>query len=212
MMRSYRNKKAFTLIEMLIVLVLVGILSTLLFQTYTTITQIALKIENEKTMQTETLFALQTIQNLADRNSIDYEYYITSSSKNTLIDTKGRTTILALSGQDGKTRISNTGECMSTIWWTGSRQPNCGLMLRKNNEELLLIDPDRITISDLMFRITPTVPIQQLYTNQEISLSDISSPGFWMFVQFRHPQYRPLRTYNISLFVQQFFSLPSWSF
>lgn len=208
-MKIPKHIPAFTLIEILIALILIGILSTLLFQTYTTITQIALKIENEKIMQTETLFALQTIQNLADRNTIDYDYYITGRNleNNTLTNTRGRVDILALSWQDGRTTLSSTGDCQSSIGWTGKSQPACWLVLWKYDEPLLLIDPSKIVISSLIFNITPIVPADQLYISKDITLTGITSPGFWIFADIKHAQYRTTRTHNISLFIQQFFSL-----
>jgi prepilin-type N-terminal cleavage/methylation domain-containing protein len=67
--------RGFTLVEVLIVVVLLGTLMGLLFRTYITISQIAAKVENEKAIQNETLFLMQTLENLTENYSIDYSRY-----------------------------------------------------------------------------------------------------------------------------------------
>lgn len=73
-----KQKKAFTLIEILIALVLTGILFTLIFKTYTHITQISARLENEKKLNAEIAFVTETVQNIADIYQIDYAKYGTT--------------------------------------------------------------------------------------------------------------------------------------
>jgi hypothetical protein len=47
-------------------------------KTYTFISQIAFRIQQEKNVTQETLFLSQVLQNFSDRNSIDYEKYAQS--------------------------------------------------------------------------------------------------------------------------------------
>ena len=69
------KKKAFTLIEVLIAIVLAGILFTLIFRAYVSITQISTRLENEKKLNAEITFMTETVQNIADTYQIDYNEY-----------------------------------------------------------------------------------------------------------------------------------------
>ena len=69
------KKKAFTLIEILIALVLIAILFTVIFKSYVTITEITTRLQNEKKINTEIAFVTQTVQNIADAYQIDFARY-----------------------------------------------------------------------------------------------------------------------------------------
>jgi prepilin-type N-terminal cleavage/methylation domain-containing protein len=74
-------RKAFTLAETLIVIIIVGILAAVLIESYMTITKIAFKIEQEKNLSEEALMITQIFQSLADTATIDYERYGTDGKK-----------------------------------------------------------------------------------------------------------------------------------
>lgn len=69
------RKKAFTLIEILIAIVIAGILFTLIFKAYVSITQITARLGNEKKLNAEILYVTQTVQNIADTYQIDFAKY-----------------------------------------------------------------------------------------------------------------------------------------
>ncbi len=68
-------KSAFTLVEVLISLVLAGILFTIVFRSYVSITQVSTRLENEKKLNMEITFITETVQNIADTYQIDYTKY-----------------------------------------------------------------------------------------------------------------------------------------
>ena len=65
-------KRAFTLVEILIVVLIFAILSGLLFKTYIAITRVAFRLEQEKNVSDSIVTLSRMIQNFADRNTIDY--------------------------------------------------------------------------------------------------------------------------------------------
>jgi prepilin-type N-terminal cleavage/methylation domain-containing protein len=68
-------KRAFTLIEMLIVICILGVFSAVLFRTYKTISDISFRVEQQKNVNEEFLFLSEVLQNFANRNSIDFAKY-----------------------------------------------------------------------------------------------------------------------------------------
>jgi prepilin-type N-terminal cleavage/methylation domain-containing protein len=68
-------KRAFTLIEMLIVICILGIFSVVLFRTYRTVSEISFRVEQQKIVNEEFLFVSEVLQNFANRNSIDFTKY-----------------------------------------------------------------------------------------------------------------------------------------
>lgn len=87
------RKKAFTLIEILIALVIVAILFTLIFRAYVSITQISTRLQNEKRLNAEITYVTETVQNIADTYQIDFVKYGSS-----LFSGQGWTKILYLTG------------------------------------------------------------------------------------------------------------------
>ncbi|MBO4516468.1 type II secretion system protein [bacterium] len=68
-------KKAFTLIELLIVITILGILTLVLFSAYNKISEISFRVEQERKVNEELLFLSEVLQNFANRNSIDFDKY-----------------------------------------------------------------------------------------------------------------------------------------
>lgn len=69
------KKKAFTLIEVLIAITIAGVLFSLIFQAYVSITQISTRLQQEKKLNAELTFVTETVQNVADSYQIDYALY-----------------------------------------------------------------------------------------------------------------------------------------
>ncbi len=68
-------KKGFTLVEILIVVLIFAILSSLLFKTYIAITRVAFRLEQEKNVSDSIVTISRIVQNFADRSTIDYAAY-----------------------------------------------------------------------------------------------------------------------------------------
>jgi len=85
--------KAFTLIETIIVLVIIGLLATVLIQSYLTISKIAFTVEQEKNLTEESLLLTQIFSSIAENATIDYEKY-----GGVLKDNDGFTDTLYLTG------------------------------------------------------------------------------------------------------------------
>ena len=66
-----KNLQAFTLIEVLISLVIISILVGIVFAMYTSIIKLSVRMEQEKNLNNELLFATQTIQNIVDNYDLD---------------------------------------------------------------------------------------------------------------------------------------------
>ena len=100
--------KAFTLVETIIVLVIVGLLATVLIQSYLTISKIAFMVEQEKNLTEESLLLTQMLNSIAESSTIDYERYGSS-----LAEIHGFTGTLYLTGgQRAGTSIVSSGECL----------------------------------------------------------------------------------------------------
>lgn len=68
-------KKAFTLVEILVVLVIVGILSAILLKSYTRVSEMSFRVQQTKNVHQEVLHLAQVMQNLADSATIDFAAY-----------------------------------------------------------------------------------------------------------------------------------------
>lgn len=69
------RKTAFTLVEILITVGILGLLTVLIFRTYSTISQVAVRIEHENNVISEVLFVNQTLNLFKDSKTIDFEKY-----------------------------------------------------------------------------------------------------------------------------------------
>lgn len=92
-------KKAFTLIEVLIVLALFGMLSGIILKTYTTISQVSFRIHQEKEIAKEALMLSQVLESLSQTMTIDYSKY----EREKVQKDKGIVDILYLKDDTGKT-------------------------------------------------------------------------------------------------------------
>lgn len=75
-----------TLLELVIVMAILGLLFVLLLRTYNRISTMVFRVQQEKEVAQEILQVSQIVQNLADRNSIDYTKYATASSGINLVE------------------------------------------------------------------------------------------------------------------------------
>ena len=163
------KNKAFTLVEIIIVVWLFWLLSGIILQTYTTISRISYRIQQEKEIAKEALVLTQVLENLAQTYTIDYskpEY-----SYSDLQSSGGIVSELHLKDEKNQgITIKTDGACFQASKlreqkenWSSSeiellpvekeetlktiRNSNCKLILEKNWEKITLLDSKNSTLA-----------------------------------------------------------------
>ena len=224
------KNKAFTLVEILIVVWLFWLLSGIILQTYTTISRISYRIQQEKEIAKEALVLTQVLENLAQTTTIDYSEYKYSK----LQTSEGMVSELHLKDEKNqKITINTTGTCFQASELREQKQlellpveneetlktirnSNCKLILKKNKEEITLLDSKKFNISQAQFKIIPFISnqdLQKIYEieNQDSNIKELppaGKPGFWLFITLTSKHYTPSqRSNNVVLPLQTFVSL-----
>ena len=222
------KNKAFTLVEILIVVWLFWLLSGIILQTYTTISRISYRIQQEKEIAKEALVLTQVLENLAQTTTINDSKYRYSD----LQSSGGMVSELHLKNEKNQgITINTTGACFQATQlreqkenWSSSeeetlktiRNSNCKLILKKNKEEITLLDSKKFNISQAQFKIIPFISNQDLQKIYEIEKQDSNisklppagKPGFWLFITLTSKHYTPSqRSNNVVLPLQTFVSL-----
>lgn len=224
------KNKAFTLVEILIVVWLFWLLSGIILQTYTTISRISYRIQQEKEIAKEALVLTQVLENLAQTYTIDYSKPEYKYPK--LQSSNGMVSALHLKNENNQgITINTTGACFQATQlreqkenWSSSeeetlktiRNSNCKLILKKNKEEITLLDSKKFNISQAQFKIIPFISnqeLQNIYTSESKNtdikeLPPAGKPGFWLFITLTSKHYTPSqRSNNVVLPLQTFVSL-----
>ncbi len=222
------KNKAFTLVEILIVVWLFWLLSGIILQTYTTISRISYRIQQEKEIAKEALVLTQVLENLAQTTTINDSKYRYSD----LQSSGGMVSELHLKDEKNQgITINTTGACFQATQlreqkenWSSSeeetlktiRNSNCKLILKKNKEEITLLDSKKFNISQAQFKIIPFISnqeLQNIYTSESKNtdikeLPPAGKPGFWLFITLTSKHYTPSqRSNNVVLPLQTFVSL-----
>ena len=220
------KNKAFTLVEILIVVWLFWLLSGIILQTYTTISRISYRIQQEKEIAKEALVLTQVLENLAQTTTIDFSKHLNLQSSN------GMVSALYLKDENNQgISINTTGACFQASKlrdqkenWSSSeeetlktiRNSDCKLILEKNWEKITLLDSKKFNISQAQFKIIPFISNQELQNiyaserkNTDIKeLPPAGKPGFWLFITLTSKHYTPSqRSNNVVLPLQTFVSL-----
>lgn len=188
----YKQKflQAFTLIEVLISLVIISILVGMVFAMYTTIIKLSIRMEQEKNLNNELLFATQTIQNIVDNYDLDLWYYFSWWSRNA-IDDKWYTPVLVLKNTDKQIMLRKQGECGVWSW--------CFLALIDGWVIKQLTNPGKVSLPILQFRVIPY---------QFNSVDEIYQKWFWMYGSMRSNRYSSGRyELNVIQDLQLFFTI-----
>ena len=203
------KKSAFTLVEILIVVVLFGLLSGIILKTYTTITKVAFRIEQDKELAKETLVLSQVLQNIAAEATIDYSKYIDLKNTNGIVDT-----LYLTGGQWDETQLFSTWNCGEAVKlydekYRENKDQNadfssCKLMLQKGDQEFALLGTGKFLQSRMQFKVIP-------YTSALESLkwwTTAAKPWFWILGAVYSPFYDPQKRSNSSILpIQLFFGL-----
>jgi len=217
-------KKAFTLAETLIVLFIIGILSTILIQSYLMMSDISLRVEQEQSITQEVLFASEVLQNFADRNSLDYSQY---DSKD-LMQNQGISDVLYLSGIDGSVTIYSAWSKCIDPWIpymmqdhidlsTKPIQPiTCRLEANHNGKIIELTNKKKVYMSKAIFKIIPYATTDSYFAENWTALCPADSanfvsclhhPGVWL-IQHAYSVNHGLKWSSKSQIpIQQFFNL-----
>lgn len=206
----WNNRRWFTLIEILIVLVISWLLMSVLFKAYTQISQLTVKVENEKTVATESLFLNQFFQSLVNGNTLDYSLYTGKDAISLYTD--GTTQTIGFIGEKSM-RISSTGDCILFSWDTTTfAHVTKGKMCRiqgifKNGKTIDLTDKTKVYVSNISFKILP----QQRYTGNALlyfTEEDYrQSQSFWLLGYIRIRGFSPAWTTNAMLPLQVFYHI-----
>ena len=225
------KKNWFTLAEILIVVILFWMLAGIIMKTYTTISQVSFRIQQEKEIAKEALVLSQVLDNLAQSTTIDYERYKSSD----LVTNNGIVDTLYLSGDNGKYKISSSGSCKeddkiteklenSDLSTEKSEDLNpCQLLLTTTTggqtTENSLLDGKNFKLSKIKFKIIPFIWKRELKEKLQSESLQSENPDLKKLPQDWKPAFRLLgtlysnyynpqkRTNNISLPLQLFFSL-----
>ena len=222
------KNKAFTLVEILIVVWLFWLLSGIILQTYTTISRISYRIQQEKEIAKEALVLTQVLENLAQTTTINDSKYRYSD----LQSSGGMVSELHLKNEKNQgITINTTGACFQATQlreqkenWSSTeeetlktiRNSNCKLILTKTKVEITLLDSKKFNISQAQFKIIPFISnqeLQNIYTSESKNtdikeLPPAGKPGFWLFITLTSKHYTPSqRSNNVVLPLQTFVSL-----
>lgn len=203
------KKSAFTLVEILIVVILFGLLSGIILKTYTTITKVAFRIEQDKELAKETLVLSQVLQNIAAEATIDYSKYTDLKNTNGIVDT-----LYLTGGQWTGSQIFSTWTCeearnLYDEKYRENKDQNadfssCKLMLQKGDQEFALLGIGKFLQSRMQFKVIPYVSALESLG----SWATAAKPWFWILGVVYSPFYDPQKRSNSSILpIQLFFEL-----
>ena len=198
-------------------------------KTYTTISQVSFRIQQEKEIAKEALVLSQVLDNLAQSTTIDYDQYKSSD----LVTNNGIVDTLYLSGDTGKYQISSINTCLSAQDLYEQEEKSepktenqkeetpCQLSLTGTTQDWetshLLLDGKNFKLSKMQFKIIPFIWKRELKgklqseNSKNTDLNELPQdwkPAFWILGTLYSNYYNPQkRTNNISLPLQLFFSL-----
>lgn len=208
--------KWFTLIEMIITMIIVGILAVVLVEAYITVSKIALKVEQQKNISEESLMLTQIFQSISDEATIDYERY--NQNDINLGDSNWFVDILYLTwGNRSWTSVYTTWNCLDLEWSfssgvniTETLQENleCSLILEQGGMETELNTQWKVVISKIKFRVVPYKDDEEYFAeSRDGVINTIHQPAFWVFIHLYAPLYQTIWVNKIDLPLQLFFNL-----
>ncbi len=193
-----KTLKWFTLIEISIAIALMGMLLVSVFRSYNTIATIAARIEQEKILNNEILFLSQALDTETQWRTVDFSQY----AQQDLVASNWYSADLFLTWGDGAIHIFAQGSgCNALSFWSGNG--SCAIMMDKNGQITALTNPDLLFIKGLSFKIIP----YRENLPDIVSLKDWYKPGFWIFWDFSIKRFGTNWSSNVSLSVQDFYSL-----
>lgn len=201
------KKKAFTLIELLIVICILGMFVWILFKTYTTISEISFKVEQEKKVNEEFLFVSQILQNFASRDDIDFERYGTW-----LIESSWFTDILYMSWEDWRFSVYSSWKCVNIWDEPNLDQLSSGCAIYLSGENIVKLTSDNVYFSKVKFRVIPYVSSDTYFYGDDLCKTNyfacVNNMWFWMFTDVYTKLYNSEMWSNrVKISIQQFFNI-----
>lgn len=200
-------------------------LAGIIIKTYTTISQVSFRLQQEKEIAKEALVLSQVLDNLAQSTTIDYEQYQSSD----LVANNGIVDSLYLKGDNGdEYQISSINTCLTDqeLYEQAEKsepktenqkeETPCQLSFTGTTKDWktshLLLDGKNFKLSKMQFKIIPFIWKEDLKKNLKKNLASDTpqdwKPAFWILGTLYSNYYNPQkRTNNISLPLQLFFSL-----
>lgn len=170
-------KKAFTLIELLIVITIVGILSMLLFRTLWDMITTNARIQQEKIINQELITLQTTLNHLSEQYPLlsMTAYQSENSSLSWDIGEGWFTSILYLQNLSGEqlSIYGTWGNC-GTSW--------CYIVFKtQDGIETQITNSDHSSMKNLIFKIIPNKYYTSGSIYENLDLKDILSEWFWIF-------------------------------
>lgn len=209
-----KKKHWFTLIELLISMVVVCVLFVVLLSTYSWISRVWFKIEQEKNVYQEILQLTQLLQNISDNNDIDFDAY-TADANNNLYNNSWLVDILYLSGKAGKIKIFSSWLCLNPDQIdakVGFSWGYCSLYINDWDNEEQLVNNRTSNITKPYFKIIPFASEQKYIDDVSVLCPDnylncINKHWFWIFTNFYNWAYKKnIWELNVNIPLQLFYS------
>lgn len=165
---NFTPKKAFTLIELLIVITIIGILSTLLFRTLADMISANGKIQQEKIMTQELITLQTTINNISEQYPIiDMQTYKWTNATDTWD--------IGIDWFTDTLYLTNQAWAKLSIYQSGTY-----LAFLSGNNETKITNPDKSVLTGVYFKILPT-QYHSGSIHESLKLEDINAQGFWIY-------------------------------
>ena len=218
------KRKAFTLVEILIVLVIFWMLSGIMLKTYSTISQVSFRIGQDKELAKESLILSQVLDNIAQTATIDYERYKNERIDLSKDEVRWFTDYLYL------TRDIWTWTALYTTWYCEASsglyneeylRPEitwepCRFVLKKWNdwpEIVLLWDSENWSweylVSEIKFRVVPYDTSKNIINHMVTNYAPWQ-PAFWAIGAIYSKFYNPKRRSTSSILPIQLFYGLKW--
>jgi len=145
---------------------IIGILSVILLQTYTWITQVTFRVQQTKHVHQEILHLAQIFQNVADTTTIDFAQYTWLSTTQWIVSS------LHLSSQDGGISLYMTGDCHTPLLAEQTISTGrCRVEMTQSWMQIPLTQTNRVNIRNLVFKIIPFASSDD-YLQQDVPCPD----------------------------------------
>ncbi len=217
------KRNAFTLVEILIVLVIFWMLSWIMLKTYSTISQVSFRIGQDKELAKETLILSQVLDNIAQTATIDYERYENKRIDLSKDEVRWFTDYLYLTWDIWTwTALYTTWGCESSSWLYNEDyiRPEitnpCRFVLKKWDnwpETILLWDLENWSweylVSKIKFRVIPYDTSKDIIMDPEANYAPWQ-PAFWAIGAIYSKFYNPKKRSTSSILPIQLFYGLKW--
>ncbi len=196
-------KKAFTLVEVLISLIIVVILLGIVLNTYFYISNIATNTEIERNLASQALFFSQNLHTISDTNKI----YTNHSDYNDIDAYTWFTDTLHFTWADVSSFYLTWTDCAQDVETLVDNDQlenaDCRIVMEDGGRETNITDPEKVYVEDLYFRILPYDSVDDI--------EDIYNQWFWVFSRIYPKQYNENYWYlDNKKTVQSFYNIRSY--